>query len=441
MPWVSLLTGLLLTLFIIAIIVLNTDFFAHSSSTMFSRCLFYDTPFTLSVDRVSGNPLKELSLENVLVRYSGEDFSFDVIRIEKVKVRFNLFDIFTEAPSVQNVVLVNPRIWIKPDSTGSSIFPGRSGQPGGGFPDFSIGGFSIVGGQLIYQGHRRADALRNVDLEGKVTSFGGEISFSVSEGSAESLTRNAVVRSLSGEMKWNGGRGSLWELADRNPVLELIGLRVEMEESALTFNGTIQMESTQLDLLVDAEPIEVEEVARALDVETDHFGELQGSFTLRGAPDSVRVEGALSGIFSGYALSDLDVDITVQGDRIDIARAAGGFNGALVTGSGSYTFDAPEILTLDIDVRDMDLSEGFVPGRDLPETFINGRLKLGYRFEDGSVFFDADLDEGHLREMPFDRALIKGSYIEENLHVDRVLLVDENHTIDDHGIIVGEDSL
>ncbi|MCK4350939.1 MAG: hypothetical protein KAX13_08775, partial [Candidatus Krumholzibacteria bacterium] len=264
--------------------------------------------------------------------------------------------------------------------------------------------------------------MRNVDLEGKVTSFGGEISFSVSEGSAESLTRNAVVRSLSGEMKWNGGRGSLWELADRNPVLELIGLRVEMEESALTFNGTIQMESTQLDLLVDAEPIEVEEVARALDVETDHFGELQGSFTLRGAPDSVRVEGALSGIFSGYALSDLDVDITVQGDRIDIARAAGGFNGALVTGSGSYTFDAPEILTLDIDVRDMDLSEGFVPGRDLPETFINGRLKLGYRFEDGSVFFDADLDEGHLREMPFDRALIKGSYIEENLHVDRVLL-------------------
>ena len=440
MPWVSLMAGLLLTLFIIAIIVLNTDFFAHSSSTMFSRYLFYDTPFTLSVDRLSGNPLKELSLENLLVRYAGEDFSFDVIRIDKVKVRFSLFDIFTEAPSVQNVVLVNPRVWIKPDSTGCSICPGRSGQPGGGFPDFSLGGFSIVDGQLIYQGHQRADALRNVNLEGKVTSFGGAISFHISEGSAESLTRNAVVRNLSGEMKWDGGRGSLWDLADRSPVLELIGLRVEMEESALMFNGTIQMETTQLDLLVDAEPVEVEEIARALDVETGHFGELQGSFTLRGTPDSVRVEGALSGIFSGYALSDLDVDIIVQEDRIDIARAAGGFNGALVTGSGSYTFDAP-ILTLDVEVRDMDLSEGFVPGRDLPETLINGRLKLEYRFEDGSVFFDADLGEGHLSEMPFDRVLIEGSYIEENLHVDRLLLVDENHTIDAHGIIVGEDSL
>lgn len=441
MPWVSLLIGLLLTIFIIVMIVLNTDFFAHSSSAMFSRYLFHDTPFTLSIDRLSGNPLNELSMKNLLIRYRGEDFSFDVIRIEEIKVRFSPFDIFTEAPSVQNVVLVNPRIWIKPDSTGSSILPGRGDEPGGGFPDFSIGSFSISGGQLIYQGEERADALRSVDLEGKVTSFGGAISFHVSEGSAESLTRDIVVRSLSGEMKWKGNRGALWELSGRSPVLELIGLRVELEESALTFNGTVQAESTQLDLLVDAEPLEVEEVARVLDVETGHFGELQGSFALRGTPDSVRVDGSLSGIFSGYAMRDLDVDLAVLEDRIDIVRAAGEFNGAFVAGSGSYTFEAPGILALDMEVREMNLSEGFVPGRDLPETLFNGRLNLEYRVDEVSVLFDADLGEGHLREMPFGRALIQGSYVEENLNIDRLLLVGESHMIDAHGVIVGEDTL
>jgi hypothetical protein len=442
MPWVSLVVGLLLTIFIIAMILLHTDFFARSSGAMFSRYLFHDTPFTLSVDHVSGNPLKELSIENLLVRYKGEDFSFDLIRIEEVKVSFSLWDIFSEAPSVQNVVLMNPRIWIKPDSTGANILPGQSSErPSSGFPDFTIGGFSIIDGQLIFQGKERADALRDIDLDGMISSSQGAIDFSVSKGTAESLTRSVVLRNMSGQIRWKGSGASLWELPGQSPVLEFIGLRVELEESSLIFNGEIETDSTRFDLLVDAHPLDIEEIARALESDTGHFGELQGSFTMRGTPDSVRVEGTLSGIFSGYALSELDVDITALEDRIEIARAAGGFNGALVTGSGSYTYADPEILTLDMDVRNMDLSEGFAPGRDLPETLFNGRLILEYWNADGSVMFDAEMEEGHLREIPFDRAVIKGSYKEEILDIERALLAGRTHTIDAHGVFFGEDTL
>jgi len=130
MPWVSLFIGLLLSLFIVLVILLNTDFFAQSAGVMFSRYLFHGTPFTLSVEEVHGNPLRGLSVKNLRVRYRGEDFSFDVVRIDEIRTKFNMLALFTDAPRLEEMVLVDPHIWLKPDSSGAVIIYRVEGRRG-----------------------------------------------------------------------------------------------------------------------------------------------------------------------------------------------------------------------------------------------------------------------------------------------------------------------
>lgn len=441
MPWVSLLIGLLLTLFIVLVILLNTDFFAQSAGVMFSRYLFHGTPFTLSVDEMSGNPLRGLTIRNLRIRYRGEEFSFDVVRINAVRTRFNVLALITDAPRLEMLELVEPHIWIKPDSTGALIVPGRRAGGGGNLPDFSVGTFTVLDGQIIIQGAEKADAVRSIDLRGGIRSGGGNVTVLLEEGSAESITRGAVLRGIKGGISWRRDSRLFWWGKGGSEYLELEGFGVEFEESAMTIDGTIDPDSARVDLSIEAPSIEIEEISRLVGFETDHIGELRGTFSVRGVPDSLEIDGIWNGILSGYALGNLRADLLVYPDKVEILRAEGFFNGARVEGTGSYSFEDPEVLTVDIDTEGLNLEAGFVPGRDMPGTLFNGNIKLAYHVPAGSIFFTADLREGHLRGLPFETALIDGSYREGDLHIDRIYMTHPSHTLSSHGVIGEGDSL
>lgn len=441
MPWVSLLIGLLLSLFIILVILLNTDFFAQSAGVMFSRYLFHGTPFTLSVEEVSGNPLRGLTVKNLRIRYRGKDFSFDVVRVDEIRANFNILALFTDVPRVEEMVLVDPHIWIKPDTTGAVIVPGRREKGGGALPDFSIGTFSVQGGQVIVQGAERADAVRNINLMGGIHSRGGNITILLEGGKAESLTREIVLRDVRGGITWFKDSGLPWRDRRGSDYLEFDRLGIELEESAMTISGMISPDSARIDLSIEAASIEVEEIARAVGFDTDHFGELRGTFSIHGVPDSLRIAGIWNGIMSGYALSDLRADLTKHPDLIVISDVEGIFNGAYVDGSGSYSFEDPETLILDVEVKELNLEEGFVTHRDMPETRFNGNIKLTYYIPNGTINFAADLEEGHLKRLPFERAAINGSYRGGELYIDRIYMSHPTHTLSSHGVIRRGDTL
>ncbi len=441
MPWVSLLIGLLISLFIVLVILLNTDFFAQSAGVMFSRYLFHGTPFTLSVEKMSGNPLRELTVKNLRIRYRGEDFSFDVMRVAEIRTKFNILALITDSPRMERMELIEPHIWIKPDTTGAPIVPGRREKGGGALPDFTVESFSVRDGQVIVQGMEKADAVRRIRLDGGIRSRGGSITAILEGGSAESINRGIVLRSVRGGVGWRKDSILPWRSKGESDFLEFDRFAVEFEESAMTIDGTVVPDSARIDLSVEAASIEIEEIARIVGYETDHVGELRGTFSVRGVPDSLHIDGIWNGVFSGYAVSGLSADLLKYPDRVEITNAAGLFNGAHVEGTGSYSFVDPEILSLDVDVKDLNLEEGFVQGRDMPETRFNGNIALTYYVPSGSIFFEADLEEGHLRRFPYDRAVIDGSYREGDLYIDRIFLEDPTHTISSHGVIGRGDTL
>ncbi len=428
-------TGLLVTAFILFLIIFHTDFFARNTGRMFSRYLFEGTRFSLSMSSLSGNPLTGVTAKDIRIRYSGDDYSFDVVRIDELRCRYNARSLIGDSPAIEELILKKPHVWIKPDSTGVNIIPyKRSAGIGGRLPRFEVQNFSIEDGQVILQGKERADAARDINLQGLLKSTGNEVLVEIMSGSGLDIRRNLEYNKVKGRIRWLE-RGDHTAGADRGFVfLEDFGL--SLDKSKINLTGRISPDSMSVDLNMKVAPLNIEEVAGAIGLETSHYGELQGSMRLKGSPDSLRIEGILKGIFSGYALDDFKVDLGWRPPLITLARGSGKFNGAEVDGSGYYSTGEPRLLNLDFLAKDLDLSGGFVPGRKMPETRFNGRVRLEYYPDSRHMNFDMDLGEGHLRGFPFETAVFQGSYSADSLALDRIVMDSGTHSVRAEGYIL-----
>ena len=301
MSWLSLLTGLIVTIIIVFVLVMHTDFFARSAAGMFSRYFFHGTDFTLRIDRLSGNPLKDITVSGLSVRYRGGDFSFDVLRVDRVHLRYSLLSFIRKDFRIEEIEVVHPHLWIKPDSSGAFIFPSTGGRAGGAFPRLEVSRFVVRDGQVIVQGPRRADALRSIDVRGSLHVDGWEVFLEIEDGAGEDLAREVTVRGISGGVRLVRleGRGRNGRMENR---IFLDRLSVQLDESNLTASGIVVPDSMSYHVKMHADPINIEEIMKLMRIESSHYGELQGEFVARGIPDSVRIMGVFNGIFSGYAV-------------------------------------------------------------------------------------------------------------------------------------------
>ncbi len=436
MPWISLLTGIIVTLVILFILVMHTDFFARSSGRMLSRYLFGGTDFMLRFEKMSGNPLKDITIEGLSVRYRGEEFSFDVLRVERVHVKYSLPSLLHRNIRVEDITVIDPHLWIKPDSSGTYILPGLDGTEGGAFPSLDVKRFSVQGGQVITQGPQTANALRNINVSGSIRVEEWEVRLEITEGTGEDIARDVSVNGLSGGVRLVRERGGVGGRSNR---IFLDGFSVELEETNLTASGIVTPDSMTFHVKMHAEPIDIAEIMHLLDIESSHFGELQGNFIARGNPDTFTIRGIFNGIFSGYALNDFGIDVRFDPRRISVLSCDGRFNGALVMGNGWYTFADPEALHLDLDVAGMNLAMGFFPDTDVPDTDFNGSVIFDYSFSDDRISFFLALDEGHFNDFPFTEATITGTYSSGDLTLDRVLMVHPSHRVTSHGTITADD--
>lgn len=433
MPWVSLTVGILLSMFILVLLVLNTDFFAYSIGRMFSRYFFVGSPFSISVEKLQGNPLRELRARNVRIRYQGEDLAFDLFRVDEIHLNFDILSLIRKGHRLDEVVLVNPHLWMKTDSTGVFILPSAAGDGGFGWPEFTIKGFAVRSGQLIVQGPGKADVVKDINLRGDLSSSGKEMTFRFHEGAAENLGRSIVLRNLRGMAGVAvDGAGPAGREPGRTRIF-IEDLTVGLEESEFSVSGTIMPDSSAFDLVIRAEQLEIEELARALDYETVQFGELQGTVVASGTAESLRVAGTLNGVLSGYSLNDFSFDATRERDRVRIGGLEGRLNGAWVEGGGFYSPGEAGKLSLDLAVRELDLSAGLLPDRDMPETMFDGRIIADYRLEDGRLDFTVDLGRGHFRHFPFDRMQARCSYTGDSLHIEEARISHPQHDVDFHG--------
>ncbi len=135
-----------------------------------------------------------------------------------------------------------------------------------------------MNGQIIYQSDGKADAIREIDLTGSILSDNGQLQLSLTSGRGEIIGRKIVFKRLRGDIARIGSAGGGGdERAWSGNSLRLKNLFMELEKSSLTINGMFDPDSIYIDLNVDAAPLDVEEITRALGMENSYFGELQGT--------------------------------------------------------------------------------------------------------------------------------------------------------------------
>ncbi|MCI0481685.1 MAG: hypothetical protein L0213_08875, partial [Candidatus Dadabacteria bacterium] len=198
--WVSLVAGLMLAITIILILVFHTDFFASWSGRIFSQYFLGGTGFSIRIEKISGNPLSRIEMENIRMMYNGPDYSFDVVRIERLGCRYDFRSLFSGRPAIMDLELDTPHVWIKPDSSGTNIIPftGRKGK--GTSKSFEIANFKVMNGQVIYQSAGKAEAIREIDLTGTIHSDNGRLQLSLTSGRGEIIGRKIIFRRLRGDI-------------------------------------------------------------------------------------------------------------------------------------------------------------------------------------------------------------------------------------------------
>jgi hypothetical protein len=413
---------------------LKTDFFARGAGRLASEHFLAGTPFSISVDKVEGSMFRDVTFKGVKVHCRGRGEPFDLFRADEVSVRFNLAALMRSSRRFETVSIIKPVLRLKADSTGSFVLA-ASGGGNGSLPALEIGRFSVVEGSVIVQGPDYSEAFSRVNLAGSAKSGGTDVHVAIELGSTVNAARGLILRRLHGrialltDVKAKDGRAA--------PAARIMldSLAVALDESAFMASGLIVPSTRLFDLAIDADQIEIGEIARVLRIETAHTGEIKGAFTAKGKPDRFRLAGTMSGVISGYAFSDYRVSMLREGNIVRLDSLGGVLNGARVDGKGSYGLKTPNLLSLDVAVRGLDLSKGFGLKGKLPETRFNGAAKLSYRVRDGLLTFALDLGEGDYLGFPFASAVAHGSYVNDTLRVEDATLASPTHTVSCRGTV------
>lgn len=425
------LAGVLVAFTALFVLFVHTDFFAGTASRMVSRSLLGGTPFSLRFDRLSGNPFRGVVFENVQIRFDGPEFSFDLLRVDRVDVGYSLADLLGGTAHLKHLELVGPRLWIKPDSSGAWILPGGGGE--GSF--FAVDSFAIHEGQVIIQESDRARVMRHIDAAGGLEIDPEHIAVRFADGAGTDLAGRATVRSMRGGISLEEDRNE----GTRRLVFD--GFRFALEESILELDGAVELDTLFFDLQAKGDPFDIAELAGAAGIETGHEGEIGGDLHVAGRPGNYRVDGVLDGVLSGFALDDFQVDAVVSGGDVRIRSCTGTLNGARISGGGSFSSAAPGELALDLDVADLDLSAGFVRDPELPETSFTGRSVIRYETETGEIDFLFELERGHFRRLPFETAVFAGSWERDTLFADRFEMNAPGHRVEVGGTISGDNEV
>ena len=247
---------------IMMIVIFKTDFFADSAGGMFSRYLFSGTDFTMKIGKLSGNPLKHIEIRDFRIRYESDEFSYDIVRIDRIELEYSARSLASGTPSFSLVELDNPHVWIKPDSTGINIIPHMEGDGGGDLPVFSVDRFVLRNGQVIFQKPEKADALKDIRLEGAVGSDGRIVHVNLEGGGAEDIKRDIFLRNVSGRIEYVHKADEARIPGGEPGEIYLDSLFVELDESAFIADGNIDPDSMIFDLRLDAFPLDVESLVK-----------------------------------------------------------------------------------------------------------------------------------------------------------------------------------
>lgn len=369
---------------VIAVVILTKSRYLPSRVAKYVNTQYLaDSPFEFSCGRISGNFLRRIVVKDPVLRYHGQNASFNVFRADEIAVEVRLLEAVHLNLAIDDLYMKNVRLQLRKDTEGHLVIP----EGGGGDAEHvesamegsvTVDRFRVDGLQLFIGGEDRELAVRNVNLAGALSYREGIARVTVDQGTADVSGSQTSVSTLRLDATYDGSR-----LAVRD-------FNVRTGSSVVVANGAYHEGDLERVQLV-FNPISLDEL-HGLGLIPDVHGEFGGNLVIGGALDSLQIDGSLTGAGLGVALSGMKVEGTLANNWLDLERIEGNVFGAYVSGRFRYSLGDEADYIFDGKCRNLDLTQGFVPDAGLPETDFNGELVLNYDASSDRYIIDATLD-------------------------------------------------
>jgi hypothetical protein len=436
MFWVASLVVLILVAVTLGLLFMHTNFFADRVASVIGSYYFHGTNYELEIRKISGNPLGRIDIRDVTIRYRGDDFSYDVIRIEEIDCRYDLISLLGSGHRLDKLSFLKPHVWIKSTPSGINRIPGGGGSLGKLFR-FAVDELGVSKGQIIYQGANKAEAVKNINLDSSVSSGKEATYIQMRNGSCDFVTRKISINEMKGNVAWEVGDDK--DSGSRNIFFK--NYSVLTGKSKLIISGGFNPGSMNIKLRIKTAPLDLKEAACVLDYATGKTGRLNGIFDIQGGSGSLNVKGVTDGIIGGFALEHFSIDMIAKNSILRMNHFEGKLNGASVEGDGDYLIGGKGLLEIRLRAENIDLSKGFYPGTRLPETDFTGKIGIKYYPSTSEMKFQLDLEKGHFRRLPYEHAVIAGVHIGDTLFLEKVWMQSKTRTMNMHGSIAGKDQV
>jgi hypothetical protein len=422
----SLIVALALGLLVAVITLKKSSVLPQQLSKYVNEHYLKNTGFRFSCDRVSGDFIKNVILENVVIEYRDKSKDIELFRSAKIEAEYSIMEVLKLNLVINNLMMDRTRVRLRYGEDGKLLLPILSpainSSTAGSSPHIDLKKFSITNIDFAIQDSLRSVGVRNASISGKFRLENGIGKFEIENCSAFMPSTQTKLISL--RMSADFSRD----------FLSLNNLIARLDRSYILVDGRYEDKRIKR-LQVVFNPLNLKEIS-SLGLIPESEGEVGGSVIVSGKLDSLSLKGTLTGKALGFVFSGFSFEGRKTGGEIYLSSVEGSVFGAYVRGSLRYSVGRDGGYSFRGTCRDLDISEGFVPNENVPRTDIFGSVAMDYSRATDKYVFEADLDTSSIENFRAKRLLFKGEWTEPGgLKVNEIRFINPGFTVSGSGKI------
>ena len=400
-----LLVAWLVIIGVLAYVGAHPRLVAPYASGLVSRHLLRIADGGLRVRDFHVRAFEGLDLYGVSLTLPGKSGGMTLVSADTVEVDFGIAQALGVVPHLRRVTVRRPEVYSMAGNDTSTTRGGRQGKLK--LPSLAIDHVVITDAfiELSDADGRLAERISRLTWQGSLRL--GEEARAVMRGvDVDWDTHQSTISDLRGELTIDSDGIAVRSATGKlNDHFVRVGGRRDWDKS--------------MQLKVEGMDVSVHEVENLIG-QTIGFkarGNIVASFAASG--DTLTYDGVFSGEVEGYQAHELKGRAVVSRGEVLLEGLEGEINGALFAGGGRFdvTNTANVKFVLEGDARNVDLSQGLIPGEDeMPVTSGHGRLRIEHTDSPLWTRVSGILNDGRIEIIPFDTC-----YVDVEAYADTVV--------------------
>jgi autotransporter translocation and assembly factor TamB len=388
--------GIIVFLFLtLYLLITQTKFLETQVSRYLSSLTDKETPVQIKIGKIRGYIWGEIVVENLQMEYAERGFEYTLLKLEKLTLTFNPFDLLQKKWSFSTVEFYRPAFQVRQAQDGRFLVPALKKKTGttGTVSNLSFPFILFKDGSFSWQGVKNSFTLDSINFTLALNKDREGMNLNLLNGSLLARIKEVIrLKELSLKSKVKSGEVHLEKLR-----LETADSRIELKD------GIFTLKPFSFSLNLKGDTFYLADIRRVSGV--DLKGKLKLEGELKGNHNRVKGDLVLDGDLFGKELSGLKTDLLYENSKFTFFSLRGKVFRAPVQLAGELNLkERPESYLLKGKVENLDLAN--IVSTPL-HSDLSGNLDMkgkGLNEKDLQLDFNLELEPGKFDRYSFSKA-------------------------------------